>query len=74
MTRIARAVAIAAGLMGLVPITESWAQTAILNFATYPNGVQVPASDVLNPTDPTSGVMLGDQFAALGIHFNNTGG
>lgn len=52
--------------------TSANADMANITFATYPDGTQVPASDVSTSSfSPTS--VMGDQFAALGIHFNNTG-
>lgn len=51
---------------------SSSGQAATITFATYPGGTQVPASDVSTGVfSPTS--VMGDQFAALGIHFNDTG-
>jgi hypothetical protein len=43
-----------------------------VTFAMYPDGTQVPASNVSTTIfNPTS--VVGDQFAALGIHFHDTG-
>ncbi len=50
----------------------SAAQNATFTFATLPNGTQVPASDV-STANFEPGSVLGNQFAALGVHFNNTG-
>ena len=48
------------------------ASAAEITFATYPDGTQVPSANVSTGIfSPTS--VVGDQFAALGIHFNNTG-
>lgn len=62
-----------AALVGCVLFgAGSTAQTTI-TFATYPGGVQVPASDVSINSQFSPKSVMGDQFAALGIHFNNTG-
>jgi hypothetical protein len=48
------------------------AQTTTINFATYPNGTQVPSTDVSSGNfSPTS--VMADQFSSLGVHFNSTG-
>ena len=66
MTRVTCAVA--AVVVGLMT-SECLAQTADISFATLPNGVQVPPSLIAGPP----GWVAGDQFAALGIHFSNSG-